>query len=59
MDRELLAQSSIFKDLDDREMELVVGICEVLELKVGEYVFHEGVRGRPPLRHPCSASDSV
>jgi len=45
MDRELLAQSSIFKDLDEHELELVVGICEVLELKAGAYVFHEGDAG--------------
>ena len=45
MDRELLAESSIFKDLNDHEMELVVGVCEVLEVKAGEYVFHEGDEG--------------
>jgi CRP-like cAMP-binding protein len=45
MDRTLFAHSGIFKDLDDDEMEAVGEICEVVELKVGEYVFHEGDEG--------------
>jgi CRP-like cAMP-binding protein len=45
MDHELLAQSAIFKDLDDFQLELVAAICEVVELKIGEYVFREGDEG--------------
>lgn len=42
MDHTLLAQSAIFKDLEDFQLELVAGICQVIELKAGEYVFREG-----------------
>jgi len=45
MDHALLAQSAIFKDLDDFQLELVAGICQVVELKIGEYVFREGDEG--------------
>jgi CRP/FNR family cyclic AMP-dependent transcriptional regulator len=45
VDRALLAQSAIFKDLDDFQMELVVGVCEEVQHKVGEYIFHEGDEG--------------
>ncbi len=45
MDRELFAQSAIFKDLDDDEIEQVAEICEVQELKSGEYIFREGEEG--------------
>ena len=45
MDRTLFAQSSIFKDLDDDEIEGVGEICHVVELKVGEHVFREGDEG--------------
>ena len=42
MDRSLFAQSDIFADLEDAELEGVAEICEVLEMRVGEYVFREG-----------------
>jgi CRP-like cAMP-binding protein len=45
MDRALLAQSQLFKDLTDDEAESVGEICEVIELKAGEYVFREGDEG--------------
>jgi CRP/FNR family cyclic AMP-dependent transcriptional regulator len=45
MDRALFAQSEIFADLDDDEMEGVAEICDVIEMRVGEYVFHEGDEG--------------
>lgn len=45
MDRALFAQSSIFKDLEDEEIEAVGELCDVLDLKLGEYVFHEGDEG--------------
>jgi CRP-like cAMP-binding protein len=45
MDRELLAQSEIFKDLTDDEVQKVGGICQVLELGVTEFVFREGDEG--------------
>jgi CRP/FNR family transcriptional regulator, cyclic AMP receptor protein len=45
MDHDLLAKSAIFADLDDFQMELVAGICEVAELRVGDYVFREGDEG--------------
>jgi len=45
VDRTLFAQSEIFGDLDDDEMEGLAEICDVLEMRVGEYVFHEGDEG--------------
>ena len=45
MDRTLFAQSGIFMDLDDDEIEGVGEICEVVELKLGEHVFREGDEG--------------
>lgn len=45
MDRSLFAQSDIFADLDDEELEGVAEICDVLEMRVGEYVFREGDEG--------------
>jgi CRP-like cAMP-binding protein len=42
MDRTLFAESGIFKDLDDDEIEGVGEICEVMEFKVGDYIFREG-----------------
>jgi len=45
MDRVLLAQSQIFKDLTDDEAESVGEICEIIELKAGEFVFREGDDG--------------
>ena len=45
MDRSLFAESGIFKDLDDYEIEAVGEICETQEVKIGEYIFREGDRG--------------
>jgi hypothetical protein len=45
MDRSLLAQSQIFKDLTDDEAESVGEICEIIELKAGEFIFREGDDG--------------
>jgi len=45
MDHTLLAQSAIFKDLEDFQLELVAGICQIVELKYGDYVFREGDLG--------------
>ena len=45
IDRELLANSAIFKDLDDDELDEVAKICEVQALKWDEYVFREGDEG--------------
>lgn len=45
MDRSLFAQSDIFADLDDEELEGVAEICDVLEMRVGEHVFREGDEG--------------
>jgi CRP-like cAMP-binding protein len=45
MDRSVLAQSQIFKDLTDDEAASVAAICETIELKVGEFVFREGDEG--------------
>ena len=42
---ELLADSAIFRDLDDDELSKVAKICDVQALKWGEYVFHEGDEG--------------
>jgi CRP-like cAMP-binding protein len=43
--RELLKKSPIFQNLDDFQLELVAGLCEVVELGVGEFVFREGDEG--------------
>jgi CRP-like cAMP-binding protein len=45
MDRSLFAESGIFKDLDDDEIEAVGEICETVEFKVGDYIFREGAEG--------------
>jgi CRP-like cAMP-binding protein len=45
MNRELLAKSEIFKDLTDDEVQKVGGICDVLELRLGDFVFREGDEG--------------
>ncbi|MDH3283467.1 MAG: cyclic nucleotide-binding domain-containing protein [Acidobacteriota bacterium] len=45
IDRELLANSAIFADLDDDELDKIASICEARALKWGEYVFHEGDDG--------------
>jgi len=45
MDRSLFAESGIFKDLDDDEIEAVGEICETREFKVGDYIFREGDEG--------------
>ena len=45
LDRDLLMMSEIFRDLTDDEAETVGEICELLELKAGEYVFREGDDG--------------
>jgi len=45
MDIELIRQAAIFADLDDAELETVLGVCEELELRHGEYVFHERDEG--------------
>ena len=45
IDIELLANSEIFKDLDDEELSKVAKICERQSLKWDEYVFREGDEG--------------
>lgn len=45
IDRELLANSAIFKDLDDAELDKIAKICEVRTLGWGEYIFREGDDG--------------
>ena len=45
MDRALLAQSQMFKDLTDEEAESVGEICEIIELRAGDFVFREGDDG--------------
>jgi len=45
IDIELLANSEIFKDLDDEELSKVAKICEKQALKWDEYVFREGDEG--------------
>jgi CRP-like cAMP-binding protein len=45
MDRSVLAQSQIFKELTDVESESVGDICEIIELKAGDFVFREGDEG--------------
>ncbi|MBM4185070.1 MAG: cyclic nucleotide-binding domain-containing protein [Gemmatimonadetes bacterium] len=45
MDRSLFAESGIFKDLDDEEIEGVGEVCQTVEFKVGDYIFREGDEG--------------
>lgn len=45
IDKELLATSAIFKDLDPDEVDEVAKICEMQSLPWGEFVFHEGDDG--------------
>ena len=45
IDIELLANSAIFRDLDDGELAKVAAICEMRSTKWGEYIFHEGDDG--------------
>jgi len=42
---ELFAASPVFKDLDSAQLEKVVRVCNVEELKHGAYVFKEGDAG--------------
>jgi CRP/FNR family transcriptional regulator, cyclic AMP receptor protein len=42
---ELLKQVTIFKDLDDQEIELVAEICKEEKYNSGEYIFREGEHG--------------
>lgn len=45
MDHSLLTSSQIFKDLTDEEAGKVGEICDIVELNVGDFVFHEGDEG--------------
>ena len=45
MDKELLTQSAIFKDLDDDELEQIAEICKTQEFKFGQHIFKEGDKG--------------
>lgn len=45
MDRALFAKALIFQDLDDEELEGIAEISEVVEMRAGEHVFHEGDEG--------------
>lgn len=45
IDRQLLAESKIFEDLDDDELDKVLEICKVEAFKWDEYVFREGDDG--------------
>lgn len=45
IDIELLANTAIFKDLDDAELAQVARICDTVALKWDEYVFREGDEG--------------
>ncbi len=45
MDKELITQSAIFKDLDDDELERIAEICETQEFKFGQHIFKEGDKG--------------
>ena len=45
MDKELLTQSAIFKDLDDDELEHIAEICKTHEFKFGQHIFKEGDKG--------------
>ncbi len=39
---ELFGNSPIFQTLEAHELEKVMRVCDIIELKHGEYVFHEG-----------------
>lgn len=45
MDHSLLAQSPIFKGLDENELARVAQICETTSMKYDEFVFREGEEG--------------
>ena len=45
LDLELLANTAIFRDLDDTELAQVAWICDMVSLKWDEYVFREGDEG--------------
>jgi len=45
MEKELLAQSAIFKDLDDDELARIAEISKVQEFKFGQNIFKEGDKG--------------
>lgn len=45
IDLELLANTAIFRDLDDAELAQVAAICQPMSLKWDEYVFREGDEG--------------
>ncbi len=45
IDIELLANTAIFRDLNDDELRQVARICDVVKMKWGEYVFREGDEG--------------
>lgn len=45
IDRQLLAESAIFEDLYDNELDKVLEICHVQSYKWDEYVFREGDEG--------------
>ena len=45
MDKELITQSAIFKDLNDDELERIAEICETQEFKFGQHIFKEGDTG--------------
>ena len=45
MDKELITQSAIFKDLDEDELERIAEICKSQEFKFGQYIFKEGDKG--------------
>ncbi|MGB1656633.1 MAG: Crp/Fnr family transcriptional regulator [Longimicrobiales bacterium] len=45
MFEELFGNSPIFGDLDSSELEKVIRVCDIVELKRGEYVFREGDAG--------------
>ncbi len=45
MDKELIRQSAIFKDLDDDELDRIAEISKTQEFKFGQYIFKEGEKG--------------
>ena len=45
MDRALIAQSQIFRDLSDDQAVTVGAFCETIELAAGDVVFREGDEG--------------
>ncbi len=45
MDKALVKQSSIFKDLDDDELDRILEICKLQEFKFGQHIFKEGEKG--------------